>query len=324
MKTLIWIIDDEWSDYDIEFELFKEHLENYTVHISRPEELEHDLKLFGKDADAILSQISVKMTKDIINKLTRCKIISNYGTGYNNIDLTAAHEKGIAVGYIPGYCAQDIADYVAGAVYYHNRPLDSFAPGMHEGLWGAQSVSTPVHRISSQKALVIGLGRIGEAVVKRLKGLGLQVMAFSPSGADKRAEKLGIPAVALEEGLRLADYVSVHLKYCADTEKYIGYEHFCKMKKSACFINTARGGVIDQAGLVKAVSEGKIARAILDVLCKEPPEPDDPVLNTEGILVTPHISYYSVEALSELQLRAAKNAVLVLKRQAGADLVQNL
>lgn len=324
MQKLIWIIDDEWPNYEIEQKIFSEGLVDYIVKYSKPEDMEKDLSSFGKSADAILSQINVPMTKSVIDRLEKCRVISNYGTGYNNVDVAAATAKGISVGYVPGYCAADIADYVLGAMIYTNFPFGRFGPKIKSGLWGAQTITEPVNRMTSKTLFIVGMGRIGGAVAEKAAAAGLRVLAYGRSLTQEQASKHGAQAVAIEEGLQSADFVSLHVKMTEETRGLFSEASFGQMKNSAYLINTSRGGVVDQKALVNAVSSGEIAGAILDVLEKEPPEIDDPVLDTPGITVTPHISYYSEGALGELQRRAAETAVRVLNAQPSADLVLQL
>lgn len=321
MSQLIWIIDDEWPDYEIEKEVFKQSLAGYEIRYSTPQTFRRDLEAFGRRADAILCQISVPIDRDVIDRLENCRILSNYGTGYNNIDVQAAREKGIPVGYIPGYCAEDIADYVAAVLCAVGKPLLGYDAAVAAGQWGAQVMRAPAHRLCTATLFVVGLGRIGTAVAKRARALGVTVLAWGRSLTESRAAACGAQMVSLEEGLARADFVSLHIQYCAQTERFFDAACFQKMKPQAWLINTARGGVVDQAALLEAVRAGRIGGAFLDVLAQEPPEPEDPVLHCANIHVTPHISYYSEEALRQLQRRAAENAARVLCGQGGADIV---
>jgi D-3-phosphoglycerate dehydrogenase len=324
LQKLIWIIDDEWPDYEIEKRIFRETLDDYTIQYSKPHELERDLADFGRTADAVLSQINVGMTKAVIDRLEKCIVISNYGTGYNNVDVDAAAARGIKVGYIPGYCAQDIADYVLGAMLYTNFSFGCFGPAIQEGRWGAQTVSKPVHRLGAKTLFIVGMGRIGAAVAEKAAAAGVRVLAYGRSLTQERAARHHAQAVSMEEGLRSADFVSLHIKLTDETRGLFSEACFKQMKKDAYLINTSRGGVVDQKALVEAVGSRRIAGALLDVLEKEPPDANDPVLSTPGIAVTPHISYFSEEALRELQRRAAETAAKVLNGQPAADLVIQL
>ncbi len=316
---LIWIIDDEWENYQIEEKVLGEMLPGCTLKYSGLD-FTQDLARFGAQADAVICQITVPMTAAVLEKLRQCKIISVYGTGYNNVDLAAAKRLNIAVGYIPGYCAKDIAEYVMGAVYYLNKGYGAYQNAIAEGKWGAGAVGRPLRRIARQSLLVIGYGRIGKAAGEQALRAGMRVYACDPYLSEEQANALGVVKTTMEKGLALADFVTVHSIYTKETEGLLSMREFRQMKPSAYLINTSRGPVVNQQDLVAAVEEGVIAGAVVDVLEKEPPIADEPILHTEGIIVTPHISYYSDEALYELQYRAARNVGLYLTNQAGADL----
>ena len=321
MNPLIWIIDDEWSNYKIEEELLYSEFPGCTIKYSNLN-FEKDLEEFGGKADAVICQISVDMTKEVIEKLHNCKIISVYGTGYNNVDINAAKEKKIEVGFIPGYCAEDIGDYVIGALYYINKGYGTYNSQIKQGLWGAQAINKTITRLSGKKLLIVGYGRIGQTVGRKAIANNLEVLAYDPFLTDERAKELGVENVSLMEGLMVADFVSIHCIYSNETKGLFGKKQFELMKNDAYLINSSRGPIVNQKELVEAVKDKKIAGAILDVLETEPPEVDDQILNTEGITVTPHMSYYSNDALNELQYRAANNVVKVLKGKDGADLVK--
>lgn len=323
-KPFLWIIDDEWADYEREKAVFSRAFGagGYELVFSGPKTYQADFPEYGPRADAVLSQIDIEIGAREMEQLTRCKILSNYGTGYNNIDVREAKARGIAVGYIPGYCAEDIADYVLSAIYRRFKPTAGFEEEIRAGKWGAAVMTEPLHRLSSKKLFLVGFGSIARAVARKALGAGLMVSAWSPHLTAEKAAAVGVCYQEPAEGLADADIVSLHLRYDKETHHFIGAAELAKMKKDAILINTARGGVLDTGALVAAVRDGSLGGAVLDVLEQEPPDPGDPVLHCPGIEVTPHISYYSEEALGDLQRRAAENAVHVLKGEPGADLVK--
>lgn len=320
MKPLLWIIDEEWPEYSLEKRVFDTVFAEYDLRISS-NDYKNDLRAFGFRADAVIAQISVDVDAGLIGELRSCKVISVYGSGYNNVNVAAARAKGIPVAFVPGYCAQDIAEYVIAAVCHFQKDPSGFSDEIGRGLWGAQAMPRPGHRIGAGSILVIGFGRIGRAVARKAHALGMQVLACDPFVKKEALLESGARLVALEEGLAQADYISVHTTYTPGMAPLLSGSEFALMKKTAVLINASRGGVIAQGDLVKAVASGTIRGAALDVLAVEPPEPDDPVLHTPGILVTPHISYLSVDSLAELQTRAAQNAACILAGKPGADIV---
>lgn len=320
MKPLIWIIDEEWPDYTLEKRVFDESFSDYELRFSS-NDYTADLRAFGYRADAVLVQIGVNADASFLNKLEACKILSVYGSGYNNVDVAAAQAKGIPVAFVPGYCAEDIAEYVLAAVCTFQKSLTGYADSIRNGLWGAQAESILGHRIGAGTLLVAGFGRIGRTVAQKAGALGMQILAYDPFVREDTLRSVGARAVTLEEGLAQADFVSVHTTYSPGMKPLFAETEFARMKKTAVLINASRGGVVDQKALVAAVASGTLRGAALDVLESEPPMPEDPVLHTPGILVTPHISYYSEESLVELQARAAQNVVAILTGRGRADLV---
>ena len=189
-------------------------------------------------------------------------------------------------------------------------------------MWGAQAVTKTINRLSSKKLLIFGYGRIGQVVGKKAKANNIEVLACDPFLSEERAKELGVKMVSLEEGLKQADFVSIHCIYSKETKGLFGKDQFKMMKNDAYLINSSRGPIVNQKELIEAVKNNDIAGAVLDVLEQEPPEKNDEILQTDGIIVTPHMSYYSIDALNELQYRAASNVVKVLCGKDGADLVK--
>ena len=320
MKPFIWIIDEEWPNYLPEKKIFNEAFPQYDLRFSS-NDYEHDLREFGFRADAVLCQISVDAGAPLIDRFQNCKVLSVYGSGYNNVDVQAAANKGILVTFVPGYCAQDIAEYVIASVLRFQKGIENYHGAVTKGFWGARAVKEPGKRLSSCTLTVAGFGRIGQAVGQKADALGMRVLAYDPYVKKEIFQKYAVRPVSMDEGLEQADYLSIHTPYVPGTPPLFAASAFERMKKTAVVINASRGGVLAQDDLIKAVSSGEIRGAALDVLEKEPPEKDDPVLHTPGILVTPHISYLSEDSLMELQIRAAKNAVCVLTGEKGADIV---
>ena len=322
MEKRIWIIDDEWPDYEIEKQVLAALPEGVRFLYSTPATYRQDLPQYGLLADAVLSQIDITVDADFLAGLTHCQVISNYGAGYNNIDVEAAQARGIAVCYVPGYCSEDIADYVVSAILQLNRPVTGFLPAIRAGKWGVGAVDGfAPRRLSAQTLFLVGFGHIGRVTAEKAQGLGMQVLAYSPHLTPAKARAAGVGYATLDAGLGMADYVSRHLPLNAQTQGIVNAAFLAKMQPSACLINTSRGGIVDTAALVAAVQRHDLRGAVLDVLPQEPPAVTDPILQQPGILVTPHVSYYSPEALAELQRRAAENVLHVLQAQAGADLV---
>jgi D-3-phosphoglycerate dehydrogenase len=283
-----------------------------------------DLEKFGKEADAVICQISVEMNQAVIDGLLNCKVISVYGTGYNNVDVPAAARKHIKVCNVPGYCVDDVSDYVIAALYHYNKRIDAYYREIQNGKWGIQAVTEKIIRLSASTLFIVGYGRIGRTVAAKAKALGMNILMYDPyfkMGEGDPGENQVTP-VSLAEGLSRADYVTVHVALTKETERLVNREFLSQMKPTACFINASRGKVVDEAALIEAVEKKQIRGAVLDVVETEPPRPDAKILHTGGIVVTPHISYLSDDALNELQETAARNAADVLIRGNSDNIVK--
>lgn len=318
MKPLIWIIDDEWESYAIETKVIQEAFPNAEIVVSGRSYRE-DAEKYAESADAVLVQVSMQLDAPLIAQLEKCKIISVYGVGYDNVDVDAATAKGIAVANVPGYCTEDVSDYVIAAIYHCNKTLLAYAKSCRGGAWGAMAAKHLIHRIAGSKLLIIGLGRIGGAVAAKAKAMRMEVLCYDPYVSPEQA--MGVKAVSLEDGLAQADYVSLNMRLTEETKGFLSTEAFRQMKPTAYLINASRGGTVDEAALIEAVQSGEIAGACLDVLCEEPPKPDNPMLHTDGIFVTPHISYLTQSSLDELKRTAAANAVAFLRGEPVASVV---
>jgi D-3-phosphoglycerate dehydrogenase len=263
------------------------------------------------DADALIVQWA-KITREVIARLERCRVISRYGIGVDMIDLAAAAEYGIPVCNVPDFCIEEVSAHTLGFLLMLNRRLLPQHLHVRAGHWGSPPGGTPV-RLSRQVLGVIGLGNIGRAVVEKARPFGLHIVAHDPYLAAQRAAELGVELVSLDDLLARADYVSIHCPLNDETRRLIGRAQFERMKPTAFLINMARGPIVDQTALYEALTAQKIAGAALDVLDKEPPAADDPLLKLDNVIFTPHLSSWSAESLVQLRRDAARNVVDVLQ-----------
>lgn len=320
MKPLFWFIDEEWKDYDIETAVLREQYPDCELKFSNYD-YKRDLEEFGYRADAIIAQVYAQIPASTIQRLQNCKGIAVLGGGYDRIDTAAAREKGIGVTNVQGYCAEDLADYVLAAVFHFYKGLTEYQSRLQNGAWGAQAVERLPKRISQSTLLIVGCGRIGLTVAKRCQSLGMKIIGYDPDRDAAFLNEQGVEKVSLEEGLRLADYVSVNVRLDESTTGLLGEREFSLMKKGAYLINTARGAVLKEDELIRALETGVIAGAVLDVITHEPPREHEPIFSAPNCIVTPHVSYISQESFEELRGRAAWNAIKMLRGERPADLV---
>ena len=168
MKPIIWIIDEEWTDYKVEKEMLEKLYPDCSLKYSKYD-YQQDLEAFGHAVDVILCQVYAVIPEKCIQKLLNCKGIAIYGGGYDRIDTVAAREMNISVTNVSGYCKEDIADFVMASIYHFNKQIHTFKTIMKQGHWGAQAVRKPIQRIKGSTLLIIGLGRIGKNPLDTLK-----------------------------------------------------------------------------------------------------------------------------------------------------------
>ena len=262
------------------------------------------------DADALIVQW-VKITRPVMEQLTRCKVISRYGIGVDMVDLEAATDKGIPVANVPDYCIEEVSTHTMAFVLALNRHLIAQHLHIRSGKWGGAPGGAPA-RLAGQVMGVVGLGRIGREVARKAQGMGLRVVGFDPYIKPEAATALGIEPVSLETLLHVADYVSLHTPLTAETRHLIGPAQLAQMKPTAYLINMARGPIVDQAALYQALSKGVIQGAALDVLEQEPPAADEPLLKLDNVIFTPHAASWTTEAVMQLRRETAQNVVTVL------------
>lgn len=263
------------------------------------------------DADALLVQW-VKVTRRAIGQLSRCKVISRYGIGVDMVDLPAASERGILVCNVPDYCIEEVSTHTIACLLSLNRQIIPHAQRVSSGQWGAVSGSPP-SRLTGQVIGIVGLGNIGREVARKAAALGLKLLGYDPYLPAGRAASMGVELTSLEELIRHSDYVSLHCPLTDETRHLIGAAQLAQMKPSAYLINMARGPIIDQPALYQALVTRQISGAAVDVLEQEPPDPDDPLLKLDNILITPHIASWTVEAVVQLRRETAANVVTVLQ-----------
>ena len=308
------------ESYAIETKVIQEAFPNAEIVVSGRSYRE-DAEKYAESADAVLVQVSMQLDAPLIAQLEKCKIISVYGVGYDNVDVDAATAKGIAVANVPGYCTEDVSDYVIAAIYHCNKTLLAYAKSCRGGAWGAMAAKHLIHRIAGSKLLIIGLGRIGGAVAAKAKAMRMEVLCYDPYVSSEQAQAMGVKAVSLEDGLAQADYVSLNMRLTEETKGFLSTEAFRQMKPTAYLINASRGGTVDEAALIEAVQSGEIAGACLDVLCEEPPKPDNPMLHTDGIFCyTPYLLFNTVLS-GRIAAHCCANAVAFLRGEPVASVV---
>lgn len=280
---------------------------------------EDDVIELCRQADAILNTYA-RMTPRVMENLERCRVIVRFGIGYDNVAVDAATRRGIMVANTTDYCIDEVADQALAMLLACARGLFPAGRIARDGTWDLAKMPV-LRRLRGQTLGLLGIGRIGTAVAARARGFGLRVAACDPCVEEAAAREAGAELTDLDTLLRTSDYVSVHAPLTPETEGMIDAGAFARMKPTAFLINVARGRIVNQADLVRALRQGDIAGAGLDVLEREPPEAGDPVTTLDNVVLTPHSAWCSEESRAEMRRRAVGQVVSVLKGELPYSLV---
>ena len=264
-----------------------------------------------RSADALMVTVQ-PIRADFLATLTRCQIISRVGVGLDSIDIPAATERGIWVVNVPDYAIAEVSTHAIALMLSHMRRVPTWDGRTRAGQWDGQG-ATAMRRTDALTLGILGFGRIGSATAAKGRGLGMRVIAYDPYINAKVITAAGVEPVSLETLLQESDYLSLHVPLTETTRAIITADALRLMKPTAYLVNTARGGVIDEAALLGALEAGHLAGAALDVLSIEPPPPDHPLLRHERVVVTPHIAWASAEASREVRVKGAEEVVRVLR-----------
>jgi D-3-phosphoglycerate dehydrogenase / 2-oxoglutarate reductase len=263
-------------------------------------------------SDALLVTYA-KITAEMIGKMPKCRVISRFGIGVDNVDIEAATGAGIVVTKVPDYCIDEVSDHAMALLLALVRKIPSSSARTHGGRWEMKAV-VPIHRLRGSVLGLAGFGRIPQLVAPKAQAFGMKVVAYDPFVPDEAFARAGVDRVDLAALLATSDYISVHTPLTPETRHLFNRETFGQMKPGAYLVNTARGPIIDEAALAAALESGRLAGAALDVMAQEPPPPS-PLFGRDNVIVTPHTSFYSEESLIELQVKAAQEVAAVLNGQ---------
>jgi D-3-phosphoglycerate dehydrogenase len=265
------------------------------------------------DADAVIAGLRVRLTAEVIGRLRRCKIIQTTGIGFDRIDVEAATAAGIPVVNVPDVFTEEVADQAFALLLAVNRKIVYGHQMATSGRW-SQTIAGmgSVPRINGKTLGLVAFGNIARAVARRAKGFNLTILAHDPFVTPEVMEEHGVEPASLERLFQESDFISAHVPHSKATHHLIDKRLFDLMKPSAIFVNTGRGPVVDEAALIAALREGRLAGAGLDVLEQEPPDPNNPLLSMPNVTVTPHVAAQSNESMVARRRRHGEEITRVL------------
>jgi D-3-phosphoglycerate dehydrogenase / 2-oxoglutarate reductase len=305
----------EWEDLSVE----REALAPVGASVVRLEQLRE------ADRRQVVALLSAGARVDAADlaEFPGLRVVSEFGTGYDGIDLAAAAELGVAVTNVAGYCTEEVADHTLALALHLVRRIDSLAAQARGGGW-EQVAAGPIRRSAGSTWGVVGFGRIGRAVARRAAAFGFTIHAYDPHLSEQEVRRHGAEPVDLDALLQTADIVTIHAARTGRDDHMLDRRRLSLLKPTAYLVNVARGAFADEEALADALDRGAIAGAALDVLADEPPQAGNRLLDHPRVLVTPHSAWYSDAAEVELRERGIAAVVDVLRGREPRDLVPEL
>ncbi|MDX6627866.1 MAG: D-3-phosphoglycerate dehydrogenase / 2-oxoglutarate reductase [Gaiellales bacterium] len=318
MSARVLVTDYAWPSLEIERTILGEAgAELVVAETGEPAELVE----LAAGVDAILTNWR-RVPEEALDAAAQCLVVARYGVGVDNIPVARATELGMLVVNVPDFCVEEVSDHTLALLLASARRIVTFARSTHAGTWDLLGLGRGLPRLRGQRLGIVGFGNMARALIPKAQGLGLEITVYTPRLPVGRDEELGLETTNdLAYLLSTSDYVSLHAPATPATQGLIGEAELRAMKPTAYLINTSRGALIDETALERALTEGWIAGAALDVLAQEPARPDHPLLALDNAIVTPHAGFYSEPAISELATKAARNVATVLRGEVPATLI---
>ncbi len=281
----------------------------------------------AKDADVLMARYA-KVTREIIEKLEKCRAICRYGIGVDSVDIKAVYDNNMILTNIPDFCVEEVAEHSISMALNLIRRIPMYNKATKNGSWRLQDAGVPVQRFRNVTWGIIGFGHIGQNIARKISAMGFNIISYDPYVNESYMNSFGIKKVSLEELLKESDLVNVMCPYTEDTHHIINEEGLKLMKEEAALVNCSRGKLVDNKALYKALTEGWIASAALDDTEEEPAHienwtPDmNPLFSLDNCIITPHSAYYSEAALHDNVKLTAENAKAVLLGEKPINIVK--
>jgi len=307
----VLILEATSDDAALDFYRELEEIAELTFHSDEGGYTEDDLVKLVAPYDAVMITSQHAITSRVILNAPKLKIVAKRGAKPSNVDLKTATERGVMVTWTPGVNFRTVAEHAVMLMMCLAKQTFQQMERLRSGAW--RSATGGLIELQGKTVGVIGLGGIGQEVCKLCKCFEVELLAYDPYVPEEKAAEVGAQLASLEELLRRSDFVTLHAALTPETHHLIGERELSLMKKTAYLVNTARGGLVDEQALVKALEQGEIAGAGLDVFEQEPPSPENPLLRLPNVVATPHMAGWTEEALYREQKEAAMEIKLVLE-----------
>ena len=306
MKAKVVLTDYVWESLDVEMKTLGDLADLVPMKTKKPEEFLGE----AADCDALLNTYAGPITAEVMARMPKCRIIARYGIGVDTIDLEAATQAGIIVTNNPSYCIEEVAEHTMALLLACARKVALYDRLVRGGRWEVPP-GKPMFRLQGRTLGLVGFGNIARQVAVRAASFGMRIVFADPFVKEGQPD---IPAakVELDDLLRESDFVSVHPPLTPQTRKMINDEALSKMKPTAFLVNCSRGPVVDTEALVRALDAKKIAGCALDTTDPEPLPDPHPLRGRDNVIITPHVAWYSEQALVGLQAGAPSEVRRVL------------
>ena len=272
---------------------------------------ESNLKSELREVDAILLR-TAKLSNDVISYCKKLKIVSRHGVGYDNVNIDYLSENNIALGITSTSNAVSVAEHVLTSFLYLSKNIHLSDKLTREGRFNDKSSLPNFFELYQKNIVIFGFGRIGRAVAKRCLGFEANVYVYDPFVSKNVVEENSCKVIDKTSGLKIADYISIHLPLNNNTKNFINEQELSIMKETAIVVNTARGGIINETSLVNALQNKTILGAGLDVFEKEPPDENHPLFNLDNVILSPHNAALTIECRKRMAIESAENIAFFL------------
>ncbi len=316
------VVITDWTFPDLGVEAGIFHAHGLQL-LARQCKSEAELIALCTDADAVITQFA-RVNANVIAALKKARAIVRYGIGVDNVDLDAARARGIPVCNVPDYCIDEVADQTLAFILATTRQVVTHATHLRAGKWGLATPLAGMKTLRDLTAGVVGCGRIGREVVRRLLAFKCAVLVFDPVVPAAEIEKLGARSVSFGDLLRNADVLTLHCPSTPQTRRLMNREAFAQLKPGAIFINVGRGDLADPDALTAALQSGHLGAAALDVFDPEPIPAGHPLLAMPNVILAPHIASCSVPAVKKLRESVAHIALAAVRGEALTTVVNGV